>query len=105
MKKLKLLKRHYKAHLKFVNEHKEMTVEDWKKVVWSNETKINFFGPDGKQFCWIKNTSFNSKLVRLTVKFGSSSIMIWGCMTWEGVGGMCLVLGTMNTDQYIDYLE
>ncbi|SYW81732.1 putative transposase [Ustilago hordei] len=105
VKKLKLLKRHYKAHFKFANEHKDMTVEDWKNVVWSDETKINFFGLDGKQFCWIKNAGFNSKLVRPTVKFGSSSIMIWGCMTWEGVGGMCLVLGSMNSDQYIDILN
>ena len=105
VKKLKLLKRHYKAHCKFANEHKNMTVEDWKNVVWSDETKINFFGPDGKQFCWIKNAGFNSKLVRPMVKFGSSSIMIWGCMTWEGVGGMRLVLGTMNSDQYIDILN
>ena len=82
-----------------------MTVEDWKNVVWSDEMKINFFGPDGKQFCWIKNAGFNSKLVRLTVKFSSSSIMIWGCMMWEGVGGMCLVLGSMNSDQYIDILN
>ncbi|SPC67814.1 probable transposase [Ustilago sp. UG-2017b] len=66
VKKPKLLKRHYIACCKFANEHKDMTVEDWKKVVWSDETKINFLGPD--------------------VKFGSSSIMIWGCMTWEGVG-------------------
>ena len=105
VKKLKLLKRHYKAHCKFANEHKDMTVEDWKNVVWSKETKINFFGLDGKQFCWIKNASFNSKLVRLMVKFGSSSIMIWGCMMWEGVGGMRLVLGSMNSDQYIDILN
>ena len=82
-----------------------MTVEDWKNVVWSNKTKINFFGLDGKQFCWIKNASFNSKLVRLMVKLSSGSIMIWGCMTWEGVGGMCLVLGSMNSDQYIDILN
>ncbi|SYW81992.1 uncharacterized protein UHO2_00477 [Ustilago hordei] len=68
----------------------DMTVEDWKNVVWSDEMKINFFGPDGKQFCWIKNAGFNSKLVRPTVKFGSSSIMIWGCMTWEGVGDLWL---------------
>ncbi|SAM85575.1 related to transposase [Ustilago bromivora] len=90
---------------KFANEHKDMTVEDWKKVVWSDKTKINFFGPDGKQFCWVKNAGFNSKLVRPTVKFGSGSIMIWGCMMWEGVGGMCLVLGIMDSDQYIEILN
>ncbi|SAM85140.1 probable transposase [Ustilago bromivora] len=105
VKKPKLLKRHHIAHCKFANEHKDMTVEDWKKVVWSDETKINFFGPDGKQFCWVKNAGFNSKLVRPTVKFGSGSIMIWGCMMREGVGGMHLVLGIMNSDQYTEILN
>ena len=45
--RLKLLKRHYKVHLKFVNEHKDMTVEDWKKVVWSDEirsTSLDWMG-------------------------------------------------------------
>ncbi|SYW81890.1 putative transposase [Ustilago hordei] len=93
------------THHKFANEHKDMIVEDWKKVGWLDETKINFFGPDGKQFCWVKNTGFNSKLVRPKVKFGSSSIMIGGCMAWEGVGGMHLVLGIMDSDQYIKILN
>ena len=59
VKKPKLLKRHYKACCKFANEHKDMTFEDWKNVVWSDDTKINFFGPDGKQFCWIKICGFS----------------------------------------------
>ena len=82
-----------------------MTVEDWKKVVWLDKTKINFFGPVGKQFCWVKNADFNSKLVRPTAKFDSSSIIIQCCMMWEGVGGMHLVLGIMDSDQYIKNLN
>jgi IS30 family transposase len=33
--------RHRKAQLDFTYAHKDWTVEDWKKVVWSDETKIN----------------------------------------------------------------
>jgi len=33
--------KHHKAHLKFAIAHKDWTIEDWKKVIWSDETKIN----------------------------------------------------------------
>ena len=39
--------KHCKAHLDYVYAHKDWTVEDWKKVVWSDETKINHLGSDG----------------------------------------------------------
>lgn len=105
IKKPLLQKRHRQARLNFAYRHRNWTTEDWKRVIWSDETKINFIGPDGKQFCWFKNAGFNSKLVKPTVKFGGSSIMVWGCMTWEGVGTMQLVIGRMDSKQYIEILE
>ena len=39
--------KHCKAHLDYAYTHKDWTVEDWKKVVWSDETKINCLGSDG----------------------------------------------------------
>lgn len=40
---------HQKQHLDFTLKYKEWTVEDWKRVIWSNETKINRFGSDGRK--------------------------------------------------------
>src|SRR3979490_817342 len=40
---------HRKKWLAFALRHKEWTVEDWKRVIWSDETKINRIGADGKQ--------------------------------------------------------
>src|SRR6195952_4035006 len=40
-----------------------------------------------------------------TVKFGGGNIMIWGCMTWQGVGYAQIVEGKMNTKQNIDILD
>ena len=34
----------------FAEEHKDWTVEDWKRVIWSDETKINCLGSDGKKW-------------------------------------------------------
>ena len=32
---------HRRRHLKFAECHKEWTVDDWKRVIWSDETKIS----------------------------------------------------------------
>jgi transposase len=54
-KKRPLLKKcHRQARLDFALTHKDWTVEDWKRVVWSDETKVNRLGSDGKKWVWKK---------------------------------------------------
>jgi len=43
--------------------------------------------------------------VQSTVKFGGGNIMVWGCMSWEGVGRLAEVEGKMDADQYVDILK
>ena len=54
VKKPYLSEKHKKARLEFAKRHKDWTIEDWKKVIWSDETKINIFGSDGRQYRWGK---------------------------------------------------
>ena len=42
--------RHHKTCMDFACAHKDWTIEDWKKVIWSNETKINHLGSDGHKW-------------------------------------------------------
>ena len=52
-KKVPMLKKiHHQKHLEFAKRHENWTVEDWKKVLWSDETKINRIGSDGKLYVW-----------------------------------------------------
>ena len=50
MKKKKpfLSARHRQQRLAFALKQREWTVEDWKRVIQSDETKINRFGSDGR---------------------------------------------------------
>ena len=36
----------------FAVNHKEWTLDDWKRVVWSDETKVNCLGSDGRKWAW-----------------------------------------------------
>ncbi len=97
---------HRKKCLAFALKYKEWTVEDWKRVIWSDETKINRIGSDGKQWVWKQvGEGLISREVQGTVKFGGGKIMVWGCMGWEGVGQLAEVEGRMDGDQYVAILE
>jgi hypothetical protein len=97
---------HRKRRLAFALKHQHWTVEDWKQVIWSDETKINRMGSDGQEYVWKKaGEPLGEREVKGTLKFGGGSMMVWGCMGWNGVGVLCEVEGRMNAEQYISILE
>jgi transposase len=55
VEKPKLSKKNIKARLEFARRHKDWTIDDWKRVIWSDETKINRFCSDGRSWCWIRD--------------------------------------------------
>jgi Transposase len=76
-KKPFLLKRHKKVRIDFATTHLYWTVEDWKQVIWSDETKINCLGSDGRKWVYKRvGESLSDRLVEETQKFGRGSVMI-----------------------------
>ena len=97
-----LFSRYRKAHRDFACVHKDWTIEDWKKIIWSNETKINCLWSDGCKWAWKRaGEGLSNRLVDETLKFGGGSLMMWGCMTWEGVGFAIKIDGRMDGDLYL----
>lgn len=105
-KKPLLSKKHCQSRLDFANKHKDWTIADWQRVIWSDETKINRFGSDGRNWCWKSSGEAPSnRTCQATVKHGGGSLMIWGCMTAKGVGYMTKIEGNMNADLYCQILR
>lgn len=106
VKKPMLSKAHKRARLHWALEHESWTIEDWKRVIWSDETKINRLNSDGIKYAWSRYpSSYPAEVVEETLKFGGGSVMIWGCMSWFGAGGMSRVVGRMNSEQLIGILN
>ena len=60
-------------------------MEDWKRVIWSDETKINRLESDRKRYVWKQaGESLSDRLVEGTVKFGGGNLIFVGMY---GIGG------------------
>ncbi|GFV15526.1 transposable element Tc1 transposase [Trichonephila clavipes] len=65
-----------KKRLEFTKTHQLKTDNFWKKVIFSDESKFNIFGSDGRRTVWRKsNTVLDPKNLRPTVKHGGGSVM------------------------------
>lgn len=95
-----------RKRLAFAKEHQNKPPEFWRRVLWSDETKINLFGSDGRQYVWRKRgTAFNKENLLPSVKHGGGSVMIWGCMAANGVGNIEIIDGIMDRFVYLDILK
>jgi hypothetical protein len=90
----------------FQKTHFSWSDEDWDKVIWSDETKINLFGSDRKERTFRKDGELlRDHHVVPTKKFGGGSIMIWSCMLSSGVGYLCRIDGGVNAEVYKNILS
>jgi transposase len=106
IKKPMLSRRHRNARMEFAIRHKDWTVKDWCKVVWSDETKINHLGSDGREWCWKhRGEGLSDRTCQPTVKHGGGSLMVWGCITAEGIGYLTRIDGHLNADLYCQILR
>jgi transposase len=91
--------------LAFARAHLDWTLEDWKRVIWSDETKVNRLGSDGKQWAWKQpGEGLSDRLIQPTAHSGGGSVTIWGCMLWDGPGYMTKLERTMTKEVYLEVL-
>ena len=74
------------ARLAFCLEHQHWTLEDWKRVIWSDETSVILGQRRGTVRVW-RNTgeAYDRSVIRHRWK-GFSEFMFWGCFSWDKKG-------------------
>ena len=85
-----------KVCLDFATEHILWTEKQWNMVHFSDESKFNWFGSDGKRFVRGKNGEcLSPQCIKKTVKFGGGSVMLWGMISLVQVGPIFHFHGTI----------
>ncbi|KAL4068145.1 hypothetical protein J3A83DRAFT_4256871 [Scleroderma citrinum] len=69
-----------------------------KRIKWLDKIKINRIGSDRQVYVWKKKGE--ELTVKGTIKFEEGSLMVWGCIGWNGVGVLSEVEGKMDDEQY-----
>ena len=69
------------ARLEFSKRHLKDSQTMRNKILWADETKIELFGLNAKNYVWRNGTI-------PTVKHGGGSIMLWGCFSAAGTGSL-----------------
>lgn len=103
-----LTKKHKQARLEWANAHEDWTVEQWRHVIWSDESLFHVFPPKGNTYAWVpkgetkkrKRKAIDPRQVVPKVKGGGTKVMVWGCFYAGGVGQFHKVDGIMTADSY-----
>jgi transposase len=85
-KKPALTKSQKEARVKWAKEHVNWTVDQWKNVMWSDESSYFIKPPTGKKRVVRKKGKkerISPKNTRSTTAYGGGRVMVWGCF-WEG---------------------
>jgi transposase len=87
------------ARLKWAKEHVTWTLDQWKRVLWSDESPF-VLRYNRKQRIWrLPNDRYNVNIFKGTVNH-DKKIMVWGCFSWNGVGDLYRINGIMKAENY-----
>ncbi len=71
------------------------TQDHWSRIVFSDESRFNIGFNEGRICVWRQNgEAIDPGNIAQVRRQGSSSVMVWGCITYEGVGELVVVDGT-----------
>ena len=80
--------------------------EDWRKVLWTDESKFNLCNTDGIRYVRRPvNARFNPCYNFGTVKHKGGNIMVWGSFSLSRISPLHWIVGIMDQVQYGEIME
>jgi transposase len=103
--KPQLLPRHLRQRRAFGKKYKNWTTKEWRHVIFSDETMFKFVGSGGRHVRWRRDgRALTEHDVQSTAKVRGGSLMMWACITAQGVGYACRINDNLNTKIYTSIL-
>ena len=98
--------RHKRERLEWANRYKDWSVDDWKKVVFSDECLLKVGAdPQRRRVIREAGSALQNRYLLPTFRSGRVTIMIWACFSGERLGPlMALEQGGIGAEEYIEVL-
>ncbi|GES74188.1 IS630 family transposase [Rhizophagus clarus] len=91
-----------KIRLSWACERCFWTINDRKKVVWSDESRFTLFQSDKKIHVWrLPKESHDVNCLVPTIKHGGGGVMMWRCFSWYGLGPLVRINGQVDSERYV----
>ena len=95
-----------KKRLQFARAHQNWTVEDWKNVAWSDESRFLLRHSDGRVRIWRKqNENMDPSCLVTTVQAGGGGVMVWGMFSWHTLGPLVPIGHRLNATAYLSIVS
>lgn len=105
VKKPLLRKENRRKRLEWAKKYRNWTIDQWKNVLWSDESKYEIFG--NRRRIYVRRSASEKMIPQCivpTVKHGGGSVMVWGCFSGHGTGELVKIDGIMKKEQYKNIL-
>lgn len=97
---------HRYVRLKFARDHKKWTFNEWKNVIFSDESHFEVFNRKNRSFVRRLSSEANEPFnFKPRIQGGGGSISVWGVMTYKGVGPLIFYDGRLNGQNYINIIK
>ncbi len=91
-----------KRRLQFTQAHKNWTIEDFKNVAWSDESRFLLQHSDGGVRVWHKeHESMDPSCLVSTVQTGGGGVMVRGIIPWHTLGPLVPIEHHLNATAYL----
>ncbi|KAI3407895.1 hypothetical protein GPALN_016368 [Globodera pallida] len=101
-----LSKKNRLARLDFARSYVNHTPQQWSTVLFSDEAPFHLYNSAVRRFIRRPpQTRYHKRYIVPTVKFGGGTVMVWGCMSRDGLGPLVRIHGTMDRFQYRDIMQ
>ena len=93
--------------LAWAKKHKQWTLDRWKIVLLSDESKFEISGSNRRVF--VRRRVYGVRMISACVfpimKHGGGGVMVWGCCAGDTVSDLFRIQGTLNQHGYHSILQ
>lgn len=94
--------RHLQERAEWARSHMQWN-DEWSDVIFTDEKKFNFDGPDGLMYYWHDTRKIKVNVGRRA--FGGGSVMVWGAISMDGKSQLAILEGKQTADCYVKTLN